>query len=237
MLFFSLLAEALASLIVVHRRDRSLKIEISIGEGNALLLSALAGLFEKDERFSLMSSGSSAESFLQMALTVPSHVGIIDWSLPSIGAEKLIRILREQNSPMRVIVCTHGESMDLPKRAMACGAAGFFSHSDPPQKLLETALEVADGKMIFPYLDVRELHDPLQSLTKAERALLASLSLGRTNAELSTDHGISINTVKFHLRNLYDKLSVKNRSQAIAFYYSSNNSYNGTDEIDPATRL
>lgn len=199
------------------------KIEISFGEGNALLLSALAELFEQDDRFSLMSSTASAEAFLQTALTAPSLVGVVDWSLPTLGAERLIQIMREQESPMRVIVCTHGESKDLPKRAMACGAAGFFSHNDSPEQLLETALDVANGKMVFPYLDVRDLHDPMQALTKTERALLSSLSIGRTNAELAADHSISINTVKFHLRNLYDKLSVKNRAQAIAFYYSSNN--------------
>lgn len=204
-----------------------MKIDVSLGEGNSLLRSALAELFEQDERFSLMSSSSSAESFLQTALTVPSKVGIVDWSLPSLGAEKLIRILREQESPMRVIVCTHGNSRDLPKRAMACGAAGFFRHSNAPEQLLDTAAEVAAGKMVFPYLDVRDLHDPLQTLTKTERALLASLSVGRTNAQLASDHGISINTVKFHLRNLYDKLSVNNRSQAIAFYYASDSSHRG----------
>ncbi|MDD9923613.1 MAG: LuxR C-terminal-related transcriptional regulator, partial [Boseongicola sp.] len=46
-------------------------------------------------------------------------------------------------------------------------------------------------------------------------------SKGLTNRELSRELGISINTVKFHLSNLYDKLAVRNRAQAIAFYYSS----------------
>ncbi|MEO1705570.1 MAG: LuxR C-terminal-related transcriptional regulator, partial [Pseudomonadota bacterium] len=50
---------------------------------------------------------------------------------------------------------------------------------------------------------------------------LKALSKGLTNRELSKELGISTNTVKFHLSNLYDKLSVKNRAQAIAFYYSS----------------
>ena len=196
------------------------KIEVSLADGNALMLSALSEIFEKDPRFSLISATNTAESFLKAALTVPSTVAVVDWSLPTLGGERLIQILREQKSAMRIIVCTHGNSDDLPKRAMAAGAAGFFRHTDPPEQLLETTCEVAAGKMVFPYLDVRDLHDPLQTLTKTEKALLASLSLGRTNQELADDHGITINTVKFHLRNLYDKLSVRNRAQAIAFYYS-----------------
>ena len=44
---------------------------------------------------------------------------------------------------------------------------------------------------------------------------------GRTNKELATEFSVSVNTVKFHLSNLYDKLGVKNRSQAISFYFAA----------------
>lgn len=198
-----------------------MSVEVALADANALMLTALSEVFERDERFSLMSTTSSAESFLQTAMTVPCQTAVVDWSLPSLGAEQILHILREQECPTRVIVCSHGESADIPKRAMAAGAAGFFAHSEPSEKLLEGVLDVAEGKMVFPYLDVRELHDPLQSLTRTEKLLLSSLALGRTNKELASDHGISINTVKFHLRNLYEKLAVKNRAQAIAFFYSS----------------
>ena len=51
--------------------------------------------------------------------------------------------------------------------------------------------------------------------------MLEGLSRGLTNRELAREFDISANTVKFHLSNLFDKLSVKNRTQAIAFYYSN----------------
>lgn len=198
-------------------------VDITLANGSSLMLSALSELFESHGGFSLMSTTSTAESFLQTALSVPSTLAVIDWGLPALGAEKIIQILREQESPMRVVVCTQGSSIDIAKRAMSAGAAGYYSHDQSTDKLLETALDVADGKMVFPYFDVRDLHNPLQSLTKTEKVLLTSLSLGRTNKELATDHQITVNTVKFHLRNLYEKLSVNNRAQAIAFYYAATN--------------
>ncbi len=206
-----------------------MKVDIALADGNTLMLSALSELFEKDDRFSLVSATNTAESFLQATLTVPSSVAVIDWSLPDLGAERLLQVLREQQTPTRIIVSTHGTSNDLPKRAMAAGAAGFCSHKEPPERLVETAWEVSTGKMVFPYLDVRDLQDPLQSLTKTEKALLMSLSLGRTNKQLSSDHRISINTVKFHLRNMYDKLAVNSRAQAIAFYYSNSPNQSSRD--------
>ncbi|OED44836.1 hypothetical protein AB833_00695 [Chromatiales bacterium (ex Bugula neritina AB1)] len=198
------------------------KIEITIAEGNALMLTALSELVEADGRFSLISTVTSAEACLQTSLSLPGDVLVIDWALPSFGAEKLIKALRDKETSIRVVVCTHTNSMEVPKRAMAAGAAGFFCHTDQSEQLLDVIADVAAGQMVFPYLDIRELSDPLQTLTKTERALLTSLSQGMSNKELAAEHGIAVNTVKFHLRNLYDKLSVKNRSQAIAMYYSLN---------------
>lgn len=208
-----------------------MNIEVALADANTLMLSALAEVIENDDRFSLMSTTSSAESFLQTALAVPCTTAVVDWNLPSLGAEKLLQTLREHDCPTRIIVCTHSNSVDIPKRAMAAGAAGYFSHTDPSEKLLDGIVDAARGKMVFPYLDVRELHDPLRTLTRTEKNILISLASGKTNKELAADHAISINTVKFHLRNLYDKLAVNNRAQAIAFYYSNaNHSINDLSE-------
>ncbi|MEE9336227.1 MAG: response regulator transcription factor [Granulosicoccaceae bacterium] len=201
-----------------------MKLDIALAESSPLVLSALSEMFEKDGRFSILSTTSTAEAFLQTVITVPAQVAIMDWHLPTLGAEKLMHIVREQELDMRIVICTQTASSELAKRSMAAGAAGYYSHDQPTETLLSTVMDVADGKMIFPYLDIRDLRDPLQSLTKTEKALLLSLALGKSNKELASDHNISINTVKFHLRNLYEKLAVRNRTQAIAYYYSSLNS-------------
>jgi two-component system nitrate/nitrite response regulator NarP len=105
---------------------------------------------------------------------------------------------------------------------MSAGAAGFVPRSGAVDSLLDTCQAVAAGKMMFPFLDVRDLQtDPIEQLSRRERTMLEALSKGLTNKELSKELGITTNTVKFHLSNLYEKLSVKNRAQAIAFYYAN----------------
>ena len=138
-----------------------------------------------------------------------------------LGGAKLIEVLREQERTPRLVV--YGDDAgDLPRLAMTAGAAGFAARSGEVEGLLATCADVAAGKMVFPFIDVRDLQtDPIQTLSRKERVMLEALSKGLTNRELSSELGISTNTVKFHLSNLYDKLSVKNRTQAIAFYYSS----------------
>jgi two-component system nitrate/nitrite response regulator NarP len=77
--------------------------------------------------------------------------------------------------------------------------------------------------MIFPFVDVRALHScPFSSLTPRERELLAALSEGNSNAQLAARFEISVQTVKFHLKNVYEKLGIGNRAQAVALYVSEN---------------
>ncbi|QEW22039.1 Transcriptional regulatory protein UhpA [Marinibacterium anthonyi] len=196
-------------------------IDIMLGDGNPLVLSAMSELFERDPRFSLVATSSTAEGFLGTVMRVPVKVGVIDWNLPALGAAKLIEVLRDQENAPRLVVYGH-ETGDLPRLAMTAGAAGFASRSGEVETLLQTCVSVAAGNMVFPFIDVRELQqDPIQTLSRKERQILDALAKGMTNKELATALGISTNTVKFHLSNLYEKLSVRNRAQAIAFFYAA----------------
>jgi two-component system nitrate/nitrite response regulator NarP len=196
-------------------------INVILGDGNPLVLSAMSEIFERDPRFALIATSSTAEGFLGTIMRLPVQIGVIDWNLPVLGGARLIDVLREQRNRARIIV--YGEDTnDLPRLAMSAGAAGFAPRRGEIEGLLATCIDVANGKMVFPFVDVRDLQqDPIRSLSRKERQILESLSKGLSNKELSRELGISPNTVKFHLSNLYEKLSVKNRAQAIAFFYSS----------------
>ncbi len=197
-------------------------IDVALADSNPLMLAALSEFFDRDSRFSLVATVRTTEGFMKTVLQVPVHVGIIDWTLPTLGGEKLIEALRAHEVSPKMIVYSHSEGQDIPRKSMAAGAAGFCSRSEPAEKLLDIAADVGRGRMVFPYLDVRRLRqDPMRDLTAKERVLLRALAKGSTNKQLAEELSISINTVKFHLRNLFEKLSLNNRAQAIAYYYSS----------------
>ncbi|WP_435204774.1 LuxR C-terminal-related transcriptional regulator [Tateyamaria sp. 1078] len=192
-----------------------------LADSNPLVLSALSELIDRDPRFSLVATSATAEGFLGTVMRVPVQIGVINWNLPALGGAKLIEVLRDQATAPRIVVYAE-DTGDLPRLAMTAGAAAFAPRSTAAETLLETCVDVAAGKMVFPFLDVRELQsDPIHQLSRKERVILEALSKGLTNRELAKELEISANTVKFHLSNLYEKLSVKNRAQAIAFYYSS----------------
>lgn len=196
-------------------------VSVMLADSNPLMLTAMSEIFEKDPRFSLIATSATAEGFLGTVMRMPVKVGVIDWNLPVLGGAKLIEVLRDQPNAPRLVVYGD-EASDVPRKAMAAGAAGFAARSGSVEQLLDACLAVAKGQMVFPFLDIRGLQqDPIEQLSKREKALLEELAKGLTNRELARHFEISENTVKFHLSNLFEKLSVKNRTQAIAFYYAN----------------
>ena len=195
---------------------------VALANSNPLVLSAMAEIFDRDPRFSLVTTTATAEGFLGAVMRVSVAIGVIDWQLPALGGQKLIEVLRDQPNAPRLVVYGDESRDDLPRLSMVAGAAGFVGQNAVIDKLLETCLSVASGQMVFPFLDIRALQsDPMLQLTKRERSLLEALATGLTNRELARDFSISDNTVKFHLSNLFEKLGVANRTKAIAFYYAT----------------
>jgi two-component system, NarL family, nitrate/nitrite response regulator NarP len=202
--------------------DNKMPVDLALADGNPLVLQAMSEFFDRDPRFSLVVTSATAEGLFGAVMRVPVKVAIIDWNLPALGGQKLIEVLRDQPGAPRIVV--YGEEIrgEVARHALLAGAAGFVPRSASAERLMETCIAVSDGQMVFPFLDMRELQaDPIAQLTRKERALLDSLATGLTNKDLALEFGISANTVKFHLSNLFEKLGVRNRAHAIAFYYAS----------------
>lgn len=194
-------------------------VEIVIAEKNPLLQSSLIRLFDGDERFRLLAVAADGERFLAAVERMSFDVGVIGWEMPFMDGRGVLQHLRGRGDSPRLIVYTGSPNPDVPRQAMVLGAAGFCSKNDPPQILLETIQAVASGRMVFPFIDVARLaSDPFGGLTPRERELLSALAGGLTNQQMAGQLEISLNTVKFHLKNLYDKLGVSNRAQAVAYY-------------------
>ncbi len=194
-------------------------IDIAIADKSPIVQSGLRALFENDDRFRVVAVAADGERFIEAVDRLSFDIAIIGWEMPFLSGSAVLRALRGRDDAPRLIVYTGSQELDVPRQAMALGAAGFCHKSDPPERLVETVLAVARGRMAFPYVDVRLLElNPLAGLTDREREILEALAEGMTNQQLANAFGISLNTVKFHLKNLYGKLGVDNRAQAVAKY-------------------
>ncbi len=197
-------------------------VDVVIADKNPLVLSGLRQLFADDPRFTVAFTASDGERFLEAVERRRPDVGIIGWVMPYCHGRDVLRALRDYEDAPRVVVYSGIPDVAVPQEVMQLGGAAFYSKSEPPEALLDVVWAVAAGRMVFPFLDVRRLReDPLHRLSPREQQLLHALGSGRTNAQLACDLGVSPNTIKFHLKNLYDKLSVRSRAQAVALLMST----------------
>lgn len=197
------------------------QIDIIIADKNPLVLAGLKHIFLEDNRFRVRATASDGERFLEAINRMDVHVGIIGWGMPYLDGRGVLEAMRARNLNLPIIVYTGSLDPDVPRQVMANGGAGFCSKREAPEKILDIVAAVFDGKMIFPKIDVRSLYEnPFETLTPREHELLAALAEGLTNAQIAKKTNISINTVKFHLKNLYEKLNTKNRAQTVAKYIS-----------------
>ncbi len=194
-------------------------IELVVADKSSLVLHALKQIFGADGAYRLLATAADGERFLAAVERLGFDVGVIGWDMPHVDGRGVLQALRDRQASPRIVIYTGNKDADIARQAMALGAAGYCHKSEPPERLLETVAAVAAGRMAFPFVDVSQLsRDPLAGLTARERQLLAALSSGKNNAALARDLGISLHTVKFHLRNLYEKLAVRNKAQAVARY-------------------
>ena len=173
-------------------------------------------MLKQDERFDIRATATDGELFLKLLERVSIDVGIIGWKMPFADGRQVLTKLRERESSVRVVVYS---GADVARQVRSLGGAGFYSKAKPPEGLIDVITQVGQGNSVFPYEQDEAKTDPLlASLTSRELEILEILSQGHSNRTIACKFEISTNTVKFHLKNLYEKVQVDNRTQAVAFY-------------------
>jgi DNA-binding NarL/FixJ family response regulator len=197
------------------------KIKVAIADKNPVVRAGLENIIAKDGRFKIAGVFATGAALITALETHDVDIAIIGWSLPDMAGGDVLVEVRRRKWLARVIVYTGETSQTVLRQSIKGGAWGFVSKAEEASVLLDTVVSVARGRLSLPYIDIELLnYDPLGVLTARERELLAALANGWTNLQIAARTGISRNTVKYHLKNLYDKLGVSNRAMAVALYLS-----------------
>ncbi len=195
---------------------------VAIVDKNPMVRAGLADYIGRDARFSVAGVAATGGEFIDLCGGTGCKAGVAGWSLPDMTGGDVLATLKRRQSATRIVIYTGETNPRVLRQAIKAGAWGFMSKSDEPSLLLDTIATVSRGRLCLPYVDLQSLgDDPLEALTARERELLAALAQGWTNLQVAARIGISKNTVKYHLKNLYDKIGVKNRAMAVALFMSA----------------
>jgi two-component system nitrate/nitrite response regulator NarP len=197
------------------------RARVLIADKNPIMRSGLAEIISRDGRFEVLGTVATGKDFIDAIARRPVDIGVIGWSLTDMSGGDVLATVKRRQALTRIVIYTGEAAGDVLKPAIRAGAWGFISKSDEPEALIDTIAAVSRGRLCFPFVDIETLNqDPLDMLTARERELLGALANGWSNLQIAARIGISRNTVKYHLKNLYDKLGVNNRAMAVALYMS-----------------
>ncbi|AJE48671.1 LuxR C-terminal-related transcriptional regulator [Celeribacter indicus] len=199
-------------------RGETAPYKVFLVEPNPLVVSALEVLFARDPRFSLAGTTENGRAFLD-GEGIAGDLTVLAWQLADMSATEVLKEIRRREQDTRVVIFSNKRDLGTIRQAVRLGAYGYCYQFDDPSVLFDTLHAVANGRICVPFIDVSTINDnPLSQLTVRERELLSVLARGWTNQQIANRTGISENTVKYHLKNLYEKLGVRNRAMAVAIY-------------------
>jgi DNA-binding NarL/FixJ family response regulator len=151
---------------------------------------------------------------------------LTDIGLPGMSGVDGIRILRDRFPDVPVLALTVYDDDENVFNAICAGASGYLLKNTAPARLLESLQEVADGgapmspeiarRVLALFRQFRPPARAASELTPQELALLKLMVEGHHYKTAAAEMGISINTVSFHLRHIYEKLQVHSKSEAVS---------------------
>jgi|SRR5437867_3026305 len=201
-------------------------IRTSIIEDQREVREGLMTLINSAPGFQCVSTFRTMEEALERIDANLPDVILTDIGLPGMSGVEGIRILRERHNAIPILALTVYDDDDAVFTALCAGASGYLLKNTPPSRLLESLREVVGGggpmspevarRVIGLFRQFRPPERASYRLSEQETQILKLLVEGHHYKTAAEALGITVNTVSFHLRNIYAKLEVHSKSEAVA---------------------
>jgi len=200
-------------------------LRVAIVEDDAPTREGLAALIGGTPGYRCVGRYGSVEELLRKPPDRVAHVVLLDINLPGISGAEGVRLVRERWSSTEVLMLTVYSDENKIFESICNGAVGYLLKKTPPARLLESIGEVVSGGApMSPEVAARVIKlfknytPPVGArtrLTQQETEILKLLVEGHNYKTAAAELDITSNTVAFHLRNIYQKLQVHSKSEAV----------------------
>jgi DNA-binding NarL/FixJ family response regulator len=201
-------------------------IRVMIVEDRHETREGLAALIDGTEGYRCVGRFRSMEDALEGMRLPPPDVVLMDIGLPGMSGIEGVRLLTSRYPSLSILMLTVYDDDERIFDAMCAGACGYLLKKTPPARLLESVKEVVAGgapmspevarRVVALFRGVRPPAQADYALTPHEIRLLKLLTDGHNYKTAAAELGITVHTVSFHLRQVYAKLQVHSKTEAVA---------------------
>jgi len=201
-------------------------IRVALVEDDRRLRESLGLLLGGTPGFDCVAAFGSMEEAARVAPRGVPDVVLLDIHLPGERGSTGVARLVERWPDAVVLMHSADEESDLVYESLVHGASGYVLKRTPPARLLEAIVEAHGGgapmspeiarKVIHQFRRIAPPTDDVERLSPQESRLLSAIAEGKSYKEAAVELGVSINTVRAHIRSVYDKLHVHTKSEAVS---------------------
>ncbi len=203
-------------------------IRVLVVEDQAEVRTALAAILDSGDGVCCAGTFGDAEAALAGLSAARSDVVLMDIGLPGMNGIEATRRIHEQPGHPLVMMLTVYEDETRIFESLKAGATGYVLKSIPGEDLLAAIQDLSRGgspmsgsiarRVVEVFHRNRTAPDPAEDLTAREREILDLLVQGFRYKEIGQRLGISLDTVRTHIRHIYEKMQVRSRTEATARY-------------------
>jgi DNA-binding NarL/FixJ family response regulator len=199
-------------------------IKICIVEDLKEIRDGMVSLLSLDERFEMLNAFSDAETAAKELPILQPDIVIMDINLPGMNGIDCIKKVKTLCPRTQFMMFTIYENDEKVFDAIAAGASGYILKKTPLLKIIESLIELYQGgapmsmqvaRKVIERMQGNETNKTIDELTSRENEVLQCLAKGMLYKEIAIKLTISISTVRQHIHNIYDKLHVQNRTEAL----------------------
>lgn len=197
-------------------------IRVVIADDHRLMLAAITTALEQAEGIEVVGEALSGSQVLPLVAKTDPDLVVLDIRMPEMDGLTCLDRLRQRYPRVKVVMLSATDDPHLIESALSRGASAFVLKHIDPRDLASALRQACDGS-VFRTLGEASRDNGAAAkeagLTTSELRILKALAAGSSNKEIAKDLWLSEQTVKFHLRNIYRKLDVANRTEASRFAY------------------
>jgi DNA-binding NarL/FixJ family response regulator len=197
-------------------------IRVVLAEDHALMRDAVRLVLEEEEDVVLVGEVANGNELLPLLKRVEADFVLLDVQLPGLDGLGCLEALAEHHPQVKVAMLSAVEDPNVIESAFRRGAHGYILKAVNPFDLPAAIRQIVEESVIHRPLTPRDgvPSTSRQSLlSEKEVAVLVELCHGHTNKQIAAGLWLSEQTVKFHLRNIYRKLGIKSRTEALRYAY------------------
>ena len=196
------------------------KLRVLIADDHQLMLEAVRLTLDGQEDMEIVGEARLGTEILPRIRATDPDLVLLDVRMPGMDGLACLELIRERHPDVKVIMLSGSEDPEIIEAALRRGASAFVTKQIDPRDLSSAIRQAVEGTV---FQAIGASSDPGSSpaqsagLTDKELGVLRAVARGQSNKQVARELFVSEQTVKFHLTNIYRKLDVANRTEAVHF--------------------